>query len=603
MAKAESAALEAHHGAHEQQSFWTKYVFSQDHKTIGIQYGLTALFVGFIGLAMSWIIRLQIGFPGTFNFINPSNYYQYMTQHGMIMVVYLLTAILLGGFGNYLIPLMIGARDMAFPFLNMLSFWTYFLSVIVLFISFIIPGGMSGAGWTLYPPQSITSGTPGSDAGITLMLVSIVLFVIGATMGGVNYVTTILQMRTKGLTLMRLPMTIWGLLISAIVSLLAFPALFVAGIMLFFDKVFGASFFMPQIIESGRVLATEGGSPLLYQHLFWFFGHPEVYIVALPVFGIISDVIAAHARKPIFGYRGMVWATIAIGGISFIVWAHHMFTSGMNPYFGFIFATATVIVAIPTALKVYNWVFTLWKGSIRLTVPMLFAIGFVSAFVIGGLTGLWLGNVTVNLPLHDTYFVLGHFHLVMGVSAVLGIFAGIYHWFPKITGRMYNETLGKIHFAITFPGSFIIFFPMLLMGIAGVPRRYFDFARLEFAPPGFDMVNALISVVALIVGAAQLLFIYNMVVSYFRGAKAPENPWQATTLEWQTPHTPPRHLNWGPELPVVYRGAYEYSVPGAAQDFIPQNYADAAAVAPMAGASGALDDGDDDDPNRDGGTN
>lgn len=571
MAKPASAVEQVHQHDHHPQSFWTKYVFSQDHKTIGIQYGLTALAVGFIGLVMSWIIRLQLGFPGVFKFINASSYYQFMTQHGMIMVVYLLTAVLLGGFGNYLIPLMIGARDMAFPFLNMLSYWTYLASVIVLLISFVVPGGMSGGSWTLYPPQSITSGTPGSDLGIIFMLVSIVLFVIGATMGGVNYVTTILQLRAPGMTLMRMPMTIWGLLVSAIVSLLAFPALFVAGIMLFFDKVFGASFFMPQIISGGQVLGTEGGSPLLFQHLFWFFGHPEVYIVALPVFGMISDIIAANARKPIFGYRGMVWATVAIGGISFVVWAHHMFTSGMNPFFGFIFATATVIVAIPTALKVYNWLLTLWKGRIRLTVPMLFAIGFLSTFLIGGLTGLWLGNVTVNLPLHDTYFVLGHFHLVMGVSAVFGIFAGIYHWFPKMTGKMYNETLGKIHFAITFPGAFLIFFPMLLMGIAGVPRRYFDFERLAFAPAGLDLVNSGITVLALIVGAAQLILVYNIASSYFRGRKAEENPWQATTLEWQTPHTPPQHGNWGPELPVVYRGAYDYSVPGADTDFIPQN--------------------------------
>lgn len=588
MAKPASAALEVakHHGAHEQQSFWTKYVFSQDHKTIGLQYGITALLVGAIGMVMSWVMRLQLGFPGVFDFIHPTRYYQFMTQHGMIMVVYLLTALLLGGFGNYLIPLMIGARDMAFPFLNMLSFWTYFASVIVLFLSFIIPGGMSGAGWTLYPPQSITSGTPGSDTGITLMLVSIVLFVIGATMGGVNYVTTILQLRTQGMTLMRMPMTIWGLLISAVVSLLAFPALFVAGIMLFFDKVFGASFFMPQVIASGQVLGTEGGSPLLYQHLFWFFGHPEVYIVALPVFGMISDIIAAHARKPIFGYRGMVVATAAIGGISFIVWAHHMFTSGMNPYFGFIFATATVIVAIPTALKVYNWLFTLWKARIRLTTPMLFAIGFISSFLIGGLTGLWLGNVVVNLPLHDTYFVVGHFHLVMGVSAVFGIFAGIYHWFPKFTGRMLNDSLGKLHFAITYPGTFLIFFPMLLMGIAGVPRRYFNFAGLTFAPPGLDWVNTAISVVALIVGAAQLIFVYNIISSLRKGRLADKNPWQATTLEWQTPDNPPQHGNWGPELPVVYRGAYEYSVPGAPTDFIPQNAVDPAAVTSAVSGNG-----------------
>ncbi|HEX6989184.1 MAG TPA: cbb3-type cytochrome c oxidase subunit I, partial [Bacillota bacterium] len=376
MAKPAAAAHAAHeHHDHEPRSFWSKYVFSLDHKVIAIQYTVTALLVGMVGLVMSWLIRLQLGFPGSFEFIAPTNYYQFMTYHGLIMIVYLLTALLLGGFGNYLIPLMIGARDMAYPTLNMLSYWTYLASVIVLMLGYLVPGGPTGATWMLYPPQSITGGTPGSDLGIIVLLVSIVLFVISATMGGLNYITTVLQMRTRGLTLMRMPLTVWGVFVAAVVALLSFPALFVSGVMLLFDKALGTSFFMPAISSLGTVLPHEGGSPLLYQHLFWFFGHPEVYVVILPAMGVVSDVMAAHARKPVFGYKSMVISQVAIGFISCIVWAHHMFTSGMNPSFGFIFAATTVIVAIPSAIKVYNWLLTLWRGSIRFTTPMLFAIG------------------------------------------------------------------------------------------------------------------------------------------------------------------------------------------------------------------------------------
>lgn len=577
----------AAHEHHEPQSFWSKYVFSLDHKVIAIQYTVTALLVGAIGLVMSWLLRLQLGFPGTFDFIVPTNYYQFMTYHGLIMVVYLQTAILLGGFGNYLIPLMIGARDMAYPVLNMLSYWTYLASVIVLLAGYFVPGGPSGASWVLYPPQSITAGTPGgADLGIVVLLISIALFVISATMGGLNYITTILQMRTRGMTLMRMPLTLWGIFVSAIVALLSFPPLFVAGIMLLFDRLLGSSFFIPAVNILGQVLPHEGGSPVLYQHLFWFFGHPEVYVVILPAMGIVSDVMATHARKPVFGYKAMVGSMLAIGFISFLVWAHHMFTSGMNPYFGFLFAITTLIVAIPSAMKVYNWLLTLWRGSIRFTTPMLFAIGFVSTFIIGGLTGLFLGNVAVDIPLHDTYFVVAHFHMVMGVSAIMGIFAGIYHWLPKVTGRMYNETLGKIHFFITFVGAYLVFFPMFLMGFQGIPRRYFSFDLVAFAPSGMDAVNLMVSVAALAVGAAQLIFAANVAWSAFRGRQAEANPWQATTLEWQTPEIRPGHGNWGPKLPEVYRGAYEYSVPGAARDFIPQNEPEVAVVAPAAGPEG-----------------
>ena len=569
----------AHHVAdeemhlHEPQSFWTRWVFSQDHKIIAIQYSITAILVGFIGLALSGIIRLQLGFPGQFEFITPDTYYQAITMHGMIMIVYLLTAILLGGFGNYLIPLMIGARDMAYPFVNMLSYWTYFLSVVVLLASFFVPGGPTGAGWTLYPPQSITAGTPGADWGIILMLVSLVIFIAAATMGSLNYVVTALQMRTKGMTMMRMPLTVWGIFVGAAVALFAFPPLFVGGVMLLLDKVAGTSFFMPTMTQLGQQLDYQGGSPLLWQHLFWYFGHPEVYVVALPAFGIMSDLVSTHARKPIFGYRMMVYAILAIGIISFLVWAHHMFVSGMNPYFGFFFATTTVIIAIPTSLKVYNWVLTLWRGDIRLTTPMLFTIGFVSTFLIGGLTGLWLGNVVVDIPLSDTYFLVAHFHLVMGVSVILAIFGGVYHWFPKMTGRFMNATLGKLHFWVTFVGAYAIFFPMHYMGFMGIPRRYFAFDSMENIPAEAIGLNQFITVAALTVGVAQFVFLGNLVWSVFKGKPASDNPWEATSLEWQTPDTPPVHGNWGPSLPTVHRWAYDYSLPGADRDFVPQTVA------------------------------
>jgi cytochrome c oxidase subunit 1 len=561
-----------HHTHHEPQSFWTKYIFSQDHKVIAIQYTITALLVGLFGLVLSWLMRLQLGFPGSFQFLNPGSYYQMLTQHGMIMIVYLLTAILLGGFGNYLIPLMIGARDMAFPFLNMLSYWVYLVSVIVLMAAFFVPGGPTGAGWTLYPPLSaLPNAAPGSGWGIKLMLISLVIFIAAATMGGLNYVTTVLQCRTKGMTLMRMPLSVWGIFIASVMALFAFPALFAGGVMLLFDNLLGTSFFIPAVTLFGQQLPREGGNPLLFQHLFWYFGHPEVYVVILPAMGIASDLISTHARKPIFGYKAMVLALAAIAFIGFIVWAHHMFVSGMNPYFGFFFAVSTLIIAIPSAVKVYNWLLTLWRGNIRLNVPMLFGIGWISTFIIGGLTGLPLGNVVADVPLHDTYFVVGHFHLVMGVAALMAIFGGIYHWFPKVTGRMLNETLGKLHFWVTFVGAYAIFFPMFLMGILGVPRRYFDFNALQYLPPQTSALNIAITVAALTVGAAQLIFLGNLIWSALWGKRAEANPWGATTLEWQTPTTPPPHGNWGAQTPTVYRWAYDYSVPGAERDFIPQN--------------------------------
>ena len=554
---------------HEPQSFISKYIWSQDHKVIAIQYSLTAIFVGLIALVLSGLMRMQLGFPGAIE-MDASAYYQYMTMHGMIMVIYLLTALFLGGFGNYLIPLMVGARDMVFPFVNMLSYWFYLLSVIVLLASFFVSGGPTGAGWTLYPPQAITQGTPGTDWGIVLMLVSLVIFIVAATMGGLNYVTTVLQARTYGMTLLRMPLTVWGIFMATILALLAFPALFVSGVMMLFDKLLGTSFFMPAIVSMGQALDYEGGSPILFQHLFWFFGHPEVYIVALPAFGIVSDLISIHARKNIFGYKMMVWAIIAIGVLSFVVWAHHMYISGMNPYFGFFFATTTLIIAIPTAIKVYNWLLTLWRGNIHFTVPMLFALAFVLTFVVGGLTGLFLGNVIVDIPLSDTYFVVAHFHMVMGVAPILVVFGAIYHWFPKITGRMLNDTLGHWHFWITFLGTYLIYFPMHYLGFLGMPRRYFAYEDYDFIPESAHDLNAFITVVALVVGVSQLLFLINLAWSCVKGKKADPNPWGATSLEWQTPQTPPAHGNWGERLPVVHRWPYDYSMPDVPQDFVPQ---------------------------------
>jgi cytochrome c oxidase subunit 1 len=577
--------------AHQPDSFITRYIWSQDHKVIAIQYSITAIFVGLVALALSALMRLQLGFPDSFSFIDPAAYLQFVTMHGIIMVIYLLTALLLGGFGNYLIPLMIGARDMVFPVLNMLSYWAYLLAVIILLASFFVAGGATGAGWTLYPPQTILPGTPGNNGGIVLMLVSLAVFIIAFTMGGLNYVTTILQARAEGMTLMRMPLTIWGIFVATILGLLAFPALLVSAIMMMFDKLVGTSFFMPALLSMGQPLEYSGGSPVLFQHLFWFFGHPEVYIVALPAFGMVSDVIATHARKNIFGYRMMVWAIVAIGGLSFVVWAHHMYVSGMNPYFGFFFATTTLIIAVPTALKVYNWVLTLWRGNIHLTVPMLFSIGFIFTFTHGGLTGLFLGNVIVDLPLSDTYFVVAHFHMVMGVSPIMVLYAAIYHWFPKVTGKFLNEKWGKFHFWATLLGTYAIYLPMHYLGFLGVPRRYFAMGPTEFIPDSAQTLNAGITVSALIVGVVQLIFIVNLIVSCFKGRKAGPNPWQATTLEWQTEHTPPRHGNWGKHSPKVYRWAYDYSVPGVEADFIPQNCApeDVVMIDPSAAAKAGLE--------------
>lgn len=558
---------------HHPKTWLGKWVFSQDHKVIAVQYGVTAMGVGLVALFLSELMRIQLAFPGLMPWFTPDMYYQAITMHGMIMVIYLLTAFLLGAFGNFCIPLMCGARDMAFPFVNMLSYWVYLISVVILLASYFVPGGPTGAGWTLYPPQTILEGTPGADWGIALMLISLAVFIVAFTMGGLNYITTILQARTRGMTLMRMPLTVWGIFIATFLGLIAFPALFVSAVMMLLDKFLHTSFFMPAVVSLGENLTEiyNGGQPLLFQHLFWFFGHPEVYIVALPAFGVVSDLISVHARKNIFGYRMMVWAIVAIGILSLVVWAHHMYVAGMHPYFGFFFATTTLIIALPTAIKVYNWLLTLWRANIRLTVPMLFALAFVLTFIMGGITGLFLGNVIIDIPLSDTYFVVAHFHMVMGVSPILAIFGGIYHWYPKITGRMLNDKVGKLHFYSTFIGTYLIYFPMHYLGFIGVPRRYYETGIADFYPQAAHDLNIFITCVALIVGASQLLFVYNLVVSLFRGERAPENPWGANSLEWRTPQTPPGHGNWGDRLPTVHRWAYDFGIPGEEKDHIPQD--------------------------------
>ncbi len=552
------------------QSFWTRYVFSQDHKVIGIQYLVTSLLMALLGGGMAMLMRLQLGWPGRewpiLGKVAPGSYLGLVTMHGTIMVFFVLTTALTGGFGNFLIPLQIGARDMAFPFLNMLSYWLFPPAILVLLASFFVSQGPPIGGWTAYPPLSAVQ--PG--LGQTLWLISLAILIVAFLFGSLNYITTVLQMRTRGLSMMRLPMTVWALFITAILSLLSFPVLLAAAVLLLFDRLGGTTFFLPAgMILGGRPLQSAGGDPLLWQHLFWFLGHPEVYVLILPVMGMASDIIACHARKPLFGYRAMVLSASAIALLGFLVWGHHMFVSGMNPWLGTAFMTTTLFIAVPSAVKTFNWLATLWGSRIRFTSAMLFAIGFVSLFVTGGLGGLFLGQPATNQYLHDTYFVVAHFHLVMASASLFGIFAGLYHWFPKMFGRMLNEKLGRLHFWIAFPATYATFFPMHVAGLQGMMRRIYStqmYANLQSLAP----LNAFISVAALVMGAAHLLFVVNAVYSLLKGPRAERNPWRATTLEW-TADSPPPHGNWVGEPPAVHRWAYDYSVPGQSEDFVPQS--------------------------------
>jgi cytochrome c oxidase subunit I len=501
--------------------------------------------------------------------LDPEFYLALVTMHGTIMVFFVLTAGLSGTFSNFLIPLQVGARDMASGFMNMLSYWFFFLSSVIMFVSFFLETGPAAGGWTIYPPLSaLPQAIKGSGLGMTLWLVSMALFIVSSLLGSINYITTVINLRTHGMSFARLPLTIWAFFFTAIIGILSFPVLFAAALLLIFDRSFGTSFYLSDIYIAGEALPHSGGSAILFQHLFWFLGHPEVYIVLLPALGISSEIIATNSRKPIFGYKAMVGSMLFIAILSFIVWAHHMFVTGMNPFLGSIFMLLTLIIAVPSAVKIFNYVTTLWRGNIRFTPAMLFSIGLVSFFLTGGITGVFLGNSAIDIQLHDTYFVVAHFHLVMGSASFFGMLAGIYHWFPKMFGRMMDDKLGYIHFWITFVGVYMVFFPMHYIGIAGFPRRYYTWTNFDTFNGFFDL-NMLVSVAAIITLSAQFIFLFNFFYSMFRGRLAPANPWFSNTLEWTTPRNP-GHGNWVGEIPSVYRWPYDYSKPGAKDDYIPQ---------------------------------
>ncbi len=582
---------------HHKETFITKYIFSIDHKMIAKQFLITGMFMGIVGMLMSILFRLQlsnpnepmailswfgvdwnptidangnvVGTPLTEGVLDPNLYLSLVTMHGTILVFWVLTAGLSGTFANFLIPLQIGARDMASGFINMLSYWFFFAATVVLLISLFVQTGPASAGWTIYPPLSaVAESIPGSGLGQDLWLISMTLFVVSSLLGGLNYIVTILNLRTKGMSMSRLPLTIWAIFITAILGVLSFPVLLSACLLLVFDRTFGTSFYLSDIIIGGEALHHTGGSPILFEHLFWFLGHPEVYIILLPALGIVSEVMSVNSRKPIFGYKAMVLALIAIAFLSFIVWGHHMFITGMDPFLGSVFTFTTLLIAIPSAVKVFNYLATLWKASIRFTPAMLFTIGFVSTFITGGLTGLILGDSALDINVHDTYFVVGHFHIVMGLSAIYGMFAGVYHWFPKMYGRIMNKKLGYLHFWVTFICAYGVFFPMHFLGLAGLPRRYYTNSNF----PMFDEltdINQLITSFAIVGGLIQFIFVFNFFYSIFKGTKATKNPWDSNTLEWTTP-IERIHGNWPGEIPTVHRWPYDYSKPGSEKDFIPQ---------------------------------
>ena len=557
---------------HHKETFVTKYIFSQDHKMIAKQYLITGIIMGCIGVFMSMLFRLQLAYPGeSFGIIEaflgrageggvmtPDMYMSLVTIHGTIMVFFVLTAALSGTFSNLLIPFQIGARDMASPFMNMLSYWLFFVSSIIMIVSLFVETGPANAGWTIYPPLSaLPQAVSGSGLGMTLWLVSMAIFIASSLMGALNYIVTVLNLRTIGMKMTRLPLTIWTFFVTAIIGVVSFPVLLSAALLLIMDRSFGTSFFLSDIYIAGEVLHYKGGSPVLFQHLFWFLGHPEVYIVILPAMGIVSEVLATHARKPIFGYRAMIISVIAIAFLSTIVWGHHMFVTGMNPFLGSVFTFTTLLIAIPSAVKSFNWITTIWKGSLRMNPAMLYSIGFVSTFITGGLTGLILGDSAIDINVHDTYFVVAHFHLVMGVSAIFGMFAGVYHWFPKMYGKMMNKDLGYLHFWLTAISAYGVFFPMHFVGLAGLPRRYYN----NTAFPIFDdllHINKVMTIFAIIGGLAQIIFLANFFFSIYKGKRAPKNPWEANTLEWTT-EVDHIHGNWAGEIPEVHRWPYDYS--------------------------------------------
>ncbi|PYT52095.1 MAG: cytochrome c oxidase subunit I [Acidobacteria bacterium] len=556
------------------QGFIRKWIFSLDHKIIGLQYYFLALAAVFVGMFLSLLMRIHMIWPTValplVGEIKPEAYLSLVTMHGTIMVFFVLTTAPQGGFGNYFLPIQIGAPDMAFPVLNMLSFWTTFLGFIVMLAAFFVTGGAPLHGWTGYAPLSaLPSAGPGEGLGADLWIISIAIFCIGALMGALNFITTTLDMRAKGMSMMRMPLTCWAWFITAILGLLAFGVLLSGGILLLMDRNLGTSFFVPLVTVNGQLTGHKGGSPLLWQHLFWFFGHPEVYIAILPAMGLCSQLLSVFSRKPIFGYKAMVYAMLSIGFLGFMVWGHHMFMSGMSPYTAFAFSIMTMAIGVPSAIKTFNWLGTLVRGKIRFSSPMLFAIGFVSLFVSGGISGPFLAQPVLDIPLHDTAFVPAHFHLIMGVASIFGIFAATYYWFPKMFGRMMNESLARWHFWFSFIGTYCIFMPMHYLGMAAQPRRYSQFTELQYLAHLIPL-NKFITYAAIVTIAGQLIFVANLFWSMFKGKKASDNPWEATTLEWTTA-TPPPHDNFGGRTPVVHNGPYEYSVPGAPRDFVMQS--------------------------------
>ena len=584
MAEMQAEAVHRHEAP---KGFIRRYIFSLDHKVIGIQYYFLALFSVFVGLGLSVLIRLHLvwpqakiplldklspmGAPG--GVMTPEYYLSLLTLHGTIMGFFVLTTAPQSVFGNYILPIQIGAEDMAFPRLNMLSFWVTFVGLVVLMATFFISDGPPISGWTAYPPLSAVGGGagPGQGLGQNLWLPAIAIFCVASLLGALNFIATTLDLRARGMSLMRLPLTCWAWFITAILALLSFAVLLAAGVLLLLDRVGGTSFFIPAgLVISEKILTQHsGGSPLLYQHLFWFFGHPEVYIAILPGMGITSHILSTFSRKPIFGYKAMVGAMLLIGFLGFVVWGHHMFISGMSPYSAFAFSVLTMAIGVPSAIKTFNWLGTLWGGRLRFPTAMLFAIGFVSLFVTGGLSGMFLGQPPIDIQFHDTYFVVAHFHMIMGVAAIFGIFGGTYFWFPKMFGRMMNETMGKIPFWVTFVGVYAIFMPMHFLGLVGHPRRYSELTGFEFLKPLIG-VHEFITIAAFITGAVQVVFVANLFWSMFKGKKAAENPWEATSLEWTIP-SPPPHDNFAGKHPVIHHGPYEFGVPGAEKDYIMQN--------------------------------
>ncbi|MBN8643277.1 MAG: cbb3-type cytochrome c oxidase subunit I [Flavobacteriales bacterium] len=574
-----------HEEHHHKETFITKYIFSIDHKMIAKQYLLTGVIMGVIGVGMSMLFRMQLAWPEEsfkiFSFflgekmapegvMTNEAYLALITIHGTIMVFFVLTAALSGTFSNLLIPLQCGARDMASGLLNMISYWLFFTSSVIMVISLFVESGPASAGWTIYPPLSaLPQAISGSGLGMTLWLTSMAIFIASSLLGSLNYIVTVINLRTKGMSFTRLPLTIWAFFVTAVIGVISFPVLLSAALMLLMDRSFGTSFFLSDIYIAGEVLNYQGGSPVLFEHLFWFLGHPEVYIVLLPALGITSEVIATNSRKPIFGYRAMIMSILAIAFLSTIVWGHHMFISGMNPFLGSVFTFTTLLIAIPSAVKAFNYITTLWKGNLQMNPAMLFSIGLVSTFITGGLTGIILGDSTLDINVHDTYFVVAHFHLVMGISALYGMFAGIYHWYPRMYGRMLNKNLGYVHFWVTAVCAYGVFFPMHFIGMAGLPRRYYTNTNFPLFDDLQD-VNVIITVFALVGGVFQLVFLFNFFYSMFYGKKAEQNPWRSNTLEWTAPveHI---HGNWPGEIPEVHRWAYDYSKPGHDEDFVPQN--------------------------------